>query len=578
MRDASVLKGKNMTTPLKQNRRAKTILIVDDAKDSVRLLSTFLHANGYIARVAFDGLSALTQAKNAPPDLILLDILLPDIKGYEVCERLKADEATRHIPVIFLSALDEPLDKINAFRVGGADYLTKPYHELEAMARIEMHLSVARLQARVRQELHRYEMLEQAVFEGVALTENGCILDVNSSFCEMLGLPKAALCGHRLAEFVDAPSQSRFLHWAESKEKGVIEIALRKSDGTSLLADIRSKIITDSTRQTCVIVARDITEKKILEQENRLMRLSLGDRFKFGEMIGKSAAMQTVYEHALHAAASDYPVLITGETGTGKELIAREIHRISQRGEFPFMPVNCGALPESLFESLMFGYQKGAFTGADRDRDGFFDRAGRGTLFLDEVGELTPEQQVKLLRVLQEGEYTPVGGTPRKAEARIISATNRDFNQLRREKKIRDDFFYRINILSLTLPPLRERKEDLPLLFACILEQEGQPDLMLPPEMCDALAAYDWPGNVRELQAELKRYIVSRQLSPHLLPSAAAPSEGKTLHLPEAVSALERRLIAAALEQSGGERSKAAQLLGIDRKTLYRKLKEYAFE
>ena len=129
-----------MTTPLKQNRRAKTILIVDDAKDSVRLLGTFLHANGYIARVAFDGLSALTQAKNAPPDLILLDILLPDIKGYEVCERLKADDATRHIPVIFLSALDEPLDKINAFRVGGADYLTKPYHELEAMARIEMHL------------------------------------------------------------------------------------------------------------------------------------------------------------------------------------------------------------------------------------------------------------------------------------------------------------------------------------------------------------------------------------------------------------------------------------------------------
>ena len=362
----------------------------------------------------------------------------------------------------------------------------------------------------------------------------------------------------------------------DSKEKDVIEIALRKSDGTFLLAEIRSKIITDSNRQTCVIVARDITEKKTLEQENRLMRLSLGDRFKFGEMIGKSAVMQTVYEHALHAAASDYPVLITGETGTGKELIAREIHRMSQRGEFPFMPVNCGALPESLFESLMFGYKKGAFTGADRDRDGFFDRAGRGTLFLDEVGELMPEQQVKLLRVLQEGEYTPVGGTPRKAEARIISATNRDFNQLRREKKIRDDFFYRINILSLTLPPLRERKEDLPLLFARILEQEGQPDLMLPPEIYDAFAAYDWPGNVRELQAELKRYIVSRQLSPHLLP-AAAPSAAKTPHLLEAVSALERRLIAAALEQSGGERMKAAHLLGIDRKTLYRKLKYYEF-
>ena len=268
--------------------RAETILIVDDAKDSVRLLGALLHARGYVVRVAFNGLTALTQAKNVPPDLILLDILLPDITGYEVCERLKADEATRHIPVIFLSALEEPLDKINAFRVGGEDYLTKPYHEMEALARIKLHLSVARLQAQLRQELHRYEMLEQAVFEGVALAENGAILDVNSSFCEMLGMPKADLCGRRLAEFVDAPSQSRFLHWVESKEKSVIEIALRKSDGTFLLAEIRRKIMTDSNRQTCVIAARDITEKKTLEQENRLMRLSLGDRFKFGEMIGKS--------------------------------------------------------------------------------------------------------------------------------------------------------------------------------------------------------------------------------------------------------------------------------------------------
>jgi len=243
------------------------------------------------------------------------------------------------------------------------------------------------------------------------------------------------------------------------------------------------------------------------------------------------------------------------------------------------MPVNCGAIPESLFESLMFGYQKGAFTGADRDREGFFDRAGCGTLFLDEIAELTPEQQVKLLRVLQDGEYTLVGGTPRKMKARAMTATNRDLDQLRREQRFRDDFFYRINILPLALPPLRERREDLPLLIGHILEQEGQPDLMLPQDVRDALAAYNWPGNVRELQAEVKRYLILGELPRHIPGgAAAAPRSADSLNLPSAVASLERRLIEASLAQTSGERFKAAKLLGIDRKTLYRKLKEYKFK
>jgi len=566
-------------TPSQQTSQRPTILMVDDTKDSVRLLMALLHRNGYDARFALDGLSALELAQSSPPELILLDIMLPDISGYEVCERLKANEATRNIPIIFLSALIEPLDKVKAFRVGGADYLTKPYHESEVLARVKLHVNSAHLQKQLQQQIQRYEMLEQAVFEGIVLVEDGAIRDVNSSFCKILGTEALNLLGHHLVEFVAPLYQEQFLLWLASTAKDSIEIRFSRADGTCLIAEIRGKSLNNPDQPTEVIAIRDISIRKALEQENRAMRLSLGDRVKFGELVGKSAAMQTVYERALRAANSEYPVLILGETGTGKELVAQEIHRMSQREQYPFLAVNCGALTESLFESLMFGYKKGAFTGADRDMDGFFDRVGCGTLFLDEVGELTPEQQVKLLRVLQDGEYTPVGGTAKKANARIMAATNRDLDQLRREKKFRDDFFYRINILPLTLPPLRERKEDLPLLIGHIFEQEGSPDLLLPSNVRDALLAYNWPGNVRELQAELKQYLVSREVSPHLLAaSSGAPRSADTLRLPDAVSALERHLITTAIEQTGGERSKAAQLLGIDRKTLYRKLKEYMLE
>ncbi|GAK53743.1 sigma-54 interaction domain-containing protein [Candidatus Moduliflexus flocculans] len=556
-----------------------TILVVDDSKDSVRLLTTLLHQHGYTVRFALDGLSALKFAQSSPPELILFDIMLPDISGYEVCERLQAHDATRHIPIIFLSALIEPLDKVKAFRIGGSDYLTKPYHEAEALARVKLHVNIARLQKQLRQQIQRYETLEQAVFEGIILVENGDICDVNHSFCEMLGVEASNLFGRRVVELVAPLYQEQFLLWLESTTKESIEIRFSRADGTCLITEIRGKSLEHFGQQAEVIAIRDMTVNKELEQENRAMRLSLGDRVKFGELVGKSARMQTVYERVLRAANSEYPVLILGETGTGKELVAREIHRMSQREQHPFLAVNCGALPESLFESLMFGYKKGAFTGADRDQDGFFDRVGCGTLFLDEVGELTPEQQVKLLRVLQDGEYTPIGGTRRKANARIMAATNRDLDQLRHEKKFRDDFFYRINILSITLPPLRERKEDLPLLIGHIFEQEGCSDLLLPSNVRYALIAYDWPGNVRELQAELKQYLVSRELSPRILIAPAGTRRSaEALHLPDAVFALERQLISAALEQTGGERSRAAQLLGIDRKTLYRKLKEYEFE
>ena len=275
--------------------------------------------------------------------------------------------------------------------------------------------------------------------------------------------------------------------------------------------------------------------------------------------------------------------MITGDTGTGKELAAELIHRHSQRRHAPFVRVNCAALPDTLIESELFGHEKGAFTGAITAQRGKFEQAHEGTIFLDEIGDMSMAAQAKILRVLENKEVCRIGGTRRiPLDARVIAATNQRLEEMAQAKTFRDDLYYRLNVARIDLPLLKDRKEDVPLLLAQYLhEMNGRFQRHIQRFSADALAicaAYHWPGNVRELQAELKRYIVSRELSPHLLPSAAAPSEGKTLHLPEAVSALERRLIAAALDQSGGERSKAAQLLGIDRKTLYRKLKEYKFE
>jgi transcriptional regulator with PAS, ATPase and Fis domain len=325
-----------------------------------------------------------------------------------------------------------------------------------------------------------------------------------------------------------------------------------------------------------------------LRKENIRLRSNIKDRYRFGEIIGKSPAMQEVYELILKASATNANVIVYGESGTGKELVAHAIHRLSDRKEGRFIAVNCGAIPENLLESEFFGYRKGAFSGAAADKDGFLDRADGGTLFLDELGEIGPNLQVKLLRVLEGGGYTPIGGHEvKKPDVRIIAATNRDLQAQVNRGIMREDFFYRIHIIPIQLPPLRERKDDIPLLIEHFMKQAGgetNPPV-ITGEMLEAMVRHNWPGNVRELQNVLQRYRslnrfdllkeTTRQPAQKTDMIAGLPIEAQGESFQAAMARCERHLLLSVLENNQWQREVAAQVLGLPLRTFYRKLKKH---
>ena len=293
----------------------------------------------------------------------------------------------------------------------------------------------------------------------------------------------------------------------------------------------------------------------------------------FGGIVGRDPKMVQIYRQIQKVAEHDYPVLITGETGTGKELVAAAIHSESRRQRGPFVPVNCGALPEGVVESELFGHVKGAFSGAVRDKKGRFELAHGGTIFLDEVAELAKTLQVKLLRVLENYTFMRVGGeTPVTVDVRVLSATNRDLKREVEKQRFRQDLYYRLNVVPLKLPPLRERQADIPLLLAHFLEQarnRGQRALSFSPQAVDLMRRYPWPGNVRELQNAVHYALAG--CHGEVAGPADLPQEIRRSSTPRGpVSKLNFAVVAAALKQCGGNKVKAAKLLGVGRATLYR--------
>jgi len=294
--------------------------------------------------------------------------------------------------------------------------------------------------------------------------------------------------------------------------------------------------------------------------------------------------MQDVYEHISKAAGSIANVIIYGESGTGKELVAREIHKLSDNQDRPFVPVNCSAIPENLFESEFFGYKKGAFTGANLDKPGYFDQANGGTLFLDELGEIDLTGQVKLLRVLEGGGYTPVGGNEvKKADVRIVAATNRNLKEELKNGRMREDFFYRIHIIPITLPPLRERKDGLPLLIEHFLSIYANMPV-LDGKVLGMLYNYEWPENVRELQNVLQRYITLKTLDfmSTSVPKSVSIEDFDTVDiqnnsesLSQAMDRFEKNIIRSVLGKNQWRKNRAASELNVNRKTLFRKMKKY---
>jgi len=350
---------------------------------------------------------------------------------------------------------------------------------------------------------------------------------------------------------------------------------------------IQKPLDLDVFRTLCGHAIREV----MLRGQNTQLQEQLDDRFGFEGIIGNSPGIRTVITKLKQIAPSNIPVLITGESGTGKELVAKAIHQNSNRKKKPFKPVNCAGLSESILESELFGHVRGAFTGAERDRVGVFEYADGGTLFLDEIGDMPMPMQAKLLRVLESGELVRVGSNePKHVDVRLVSATNRDLDELVKKGEFREDLFFRIKGAQLALPALRERREDIPLLSQHYAAEFGQqfnnPGVQLAEDTLMALQRYDWPGNVRQLINVIQQAIVTtddEKVAPRHLPDEVRQGEGDeagTVDLKGGMSLdhLEKQAIREALRVHHGNREQAAKALGIGERTLYRKLKEYGLK
>lgn len=451
----------------------------------------------------------------------------------------------------------------------------------------------------------KYRSIFDNAVEGIFQTSpEGRIIAANPAMARMLGYESAEELIDKTTDikhqhYVRPGDRERFLgRINDNKIVSGFEVQYYRKDGSKIWVSLHARPVNDANNRLHYIegIISDITAQKneekalreseeYLRKENIRLRANIKDRFRFGKIIGKSPVMQRVYELILRAAASDANVIIYGESGTGKELVSRAIHDLSDRKDKAFVPVNSGAIPGDLLESEFFGYKKGAFTGANMDKQGYLDQADNGTLFLDELGELDLSLQVKLLRAIEGGGYTPVGGTRvLRPNVRIIAATNRNFQDQLKKGTVRKDFFYRIHIIPIYLPPLRERKEDIPLLVEQFLKScESEEDL--PPitgKMQEAMMRYDWPGNVRELQNTIHRYVTLKTIdflgeaieAPPAIDYVSNMAASRDIHdYKSAMLHFEKELFCRALEKNQWHRESTAASLGIPVRTFFRKLK-----
>ncbi len=587
------------------------IMIVDDSPTNIDILAGTLKEQ-YRLTIAKSGQTALDRLEHQLPDLILLDIIMPGMDGFEVCQRLKTDPRTREIPIIFITAMEEAEHKTLGFELGAVDYIIRPFHSSEVLARVQTHLSMRRMHLALdeKNRIIRRALAEKSrqldalisnlpgmVFHSrydngwqMEFVSEGCIqltgydpdvfLDHQDSHYTLMTAPKdQAWIKKALTKTLDGQKPFELLYQirtAGGREKWVLEHGIGVYDKNGTLLGIEG-VISDVTDKQRASLA--------LEQENRHLKSKMMQRDQFGDIVGSSPAMQKVYDRILKAAVCDDCVIIYGPSGTGKELVAKAIHRNSPRKDNHFVPINCGAIPETLFESDFFGHKKGAFSGANTDKQGVLDMADGGTLFLDELGEISMSMQVKLLRVMDGNGYIPVGGTELKQpDIRFVCATNRDLQERIRRKKLREDFFFRVHIIPITLPPLKERKQDIPLLLEHFFNSYPKNDetAQLTPEMMDSFMEYSWPGNIRQLQNMVYQFLVLGKLD--FLDPKSLKQGGLTLEadssrsLKAAVEDFEKTYIAKVLSSHGQKKGKVADTLGVDRKTLFRKMKRYGLE
>ncbi|MFC1523863.1 sigma 54-interacting transcriptional regulator [Thermodesulfobacteriota bacterium] len=615
------------------------VLIIDDDPNIQQMLGYSFLKRGFEFISAEDGEVGLRLFDEFGPDIVLVDLVMPKMDGFSVLQAII--ERDPFTPVIVISGQGGMQEVIKSLRFGAWNYITKPI----AMKVLDHNVDEALEKSRLRRENRDYRVsLEKKVQERTReLDEKNAQLQATLKNLEeeiahrlnvAISLRESELklssiinsvegfiftCKNNQIEFMNASLVDFVGHDARGEKCHDVIFGMEQcpfcdeninSEGNPVKRDFRNpkddrwyqvshyplKVIEGeiSASQTILI---DITERKKTEmellqieqeliEENMRLRASLKDRFQLGKLIGKSPPMQKVYELILRAAAVDANVIIYGESGTGKELVAQAIHENSTRVKESLVYVNCGAIPESLIESEFFGYKKGAFTGAGSDKLGFLDIADHGTLFLDEIGEIGLSMQVKLLRAIEGKGYTPVGGIEVKTpDVRVIAATNRDLKDQVKKGEMRHDFLYRIHIIPIYVPPLRERKEDIPLLVDHFLKQDFHDERpLITGKVMDLLLKYDWPGNVRELQNTVHRFVTLGNLDfmGMEIPEGVDETHGLTVDISSKVSPLrdvldrvEEQVIRRALQENNWQKGKVARQLHIDHKTLTKKINQY---
>jgi PAS domain S-box-containing protein len=590
------------------------ILVVDDDPTNLNILVEKL-SRRYRLGVAKSGAGALQYLQKRTPDLILLDVMMPDMDGYQVCSRIKADPELRDIPVVFISFVNDPVQKTHGFEVGGVDYITKPFHEAEVLARVRTHISNNRMRREL--ERHNRQMGQELTdhrrqlalllnkLPGLAYRErieNGAphpdrpLVLASEGVLELTGYGPEAFLGEKGLGLMDITHEEDRPLVRKKIREGLAArtpweqiYRIVTADGPERWVWEQSSGVFDESGTLLSVegLLNDVTEKQqrelVIQKENKELREQLQAK-SFKNIVGRSAPMQEVFTLLARAGATNDCVIIYGESGTGKELAARAVHECSARCNKPFIPVNCGAITESLFESEFFGHRKGAFTGALGDKKGCLDLADGGTLFLDELGELSLSSQTKLLRAIEGHGFTPVGGTALHTPSfRIIAATNRDLAERVRQGKMREDFYYRIHVIPIHLPPLRERREDIPLLIEHFLgAYPSDNDLpAITPGVLQQFMHHDWPGNIRELHNALYRYLTlgrlpgkgpARPVSPRPTPSEHHLEQES---LATALEEFEKEFLRETLDRNDWKRNETAAALGINRRTLFRKMKQF---
>lgn len=455
------------------NGKAK-ILVVDDHPSNVKALSKRLTAEGHQVLEATSGSEAIKVVETGAPDLVLLDVMMPGMDGYEACRIIKENTAKRFTPVIMITAKTETEDIVRGLENGADEYVTKPFEPVELMARINSMLRI-----------------------------------------------------------------------------------------------------------------------RSMYEENAYLKKELSSRYDASQVIGRSPAIRKSLDLVTKIANESVTILLSGETGTGKETFARCIHFSGNRKSEKFVAINCGAIPENLLESELFGHKKGSFTGATDNRIGLFEAAENGTIFLDEIGETSPNMQVRLLRVLQEREFSRVGETTlRQTNARVIAASNRDLEELVKDGQFRQDLYFRLSVFPIHLPALRERSEDIPLLATHFLEtfcaKSGRKVPVFADEAIAALQAHTWPGNIRELRNEVERALILSPGSDEIDASALSDKIGQAPQftmekaangsLKELIASVEMQAIQASNVKHKGNKTHMSKQLGISRWTLLKKMEAHGIE